>query len=776
MFTRPIHFRTLLAVTTTLSLAVSLAPAWAQDASSSSAAPPTNVGEIASVNGAVSFNGAGSNGQWVAASVNYPVSTSDSIFTQAGAQATLAVQSSRLTLAENTELQITGLDQNSLAATASQGEMFLAINYLQPGQNFAITTPRGTVTISQNGNYDIAVGDQNTPTVITVLDGAATVTDPGASLQVAAGQSGVLSGTDQTVAQLGTAERDAFITSMLAVNAPPPPSYAPPVVQQMTGVTSLASYGSWSQSSSYGAVWYPSVGSDWAPYREGHWAYVQPWGYTWVDSEPWGFAPFHYGRWIDDDNRWGWVPAAAYSDYGPSYQPVYAPALVSFFGAGVGVGVGVGVGLSLGGFASGSIGWVPLAPNEPYYPSYGYGGNQNYFNRINYVNVRRTNIENINNSVHNTTIINNYNNYANRRGATYINAAQMSRGDAVSRYGKPVPQDMLGKVQPIAFRPGQGGPNGQHMQGLPQPNFEHRPAPAPHLNAFAERHNLPPAVISHEPAPNLRPGQAYAGPNHPQGGQGFGQGPQHPGQPAAEALRPGQPEAVHPGFGANPGFKAPPAPPGGGTHIGIPAQPGQRPGEANAPRQGGFNAPNAPHQGGLNAPNAPREIGGNPGFHPPPAPPGGGQHPGLPGGEVPHATLPNVVHPGEPLHPLTPNAAHPESHVNYPNGANRPEAQPAFHPQPEQVHPQAQQQFHPQQQQFHPHPQQQQFHPQPQQQFHPQPQPQQFHPQPQPQYHPQPQPQQFHPQQEQIQQRPPEQPRPEPQPHPEAQHPDQKKG
>ena len=195
MFTRPINFRTLLAVTTTLGLAVPLSPALAQDASSGGAPPPPNVGEIASVNGAVSFNGAGSNGQWVAASVNYPVSTSDSLFTQAGAQATLAVQSSRLTLAENPELQITGLDQSSLAATESQGEMFLAINYLQPGQNFAITTPRGTVTISQNGNYDIAVGDQNTPTVITVLDGAATVTDPGASLQVAAGQSGVLSGT-----------------------------------------------------------------------------------------------------------------------------------------------------------------------------------------------------------------------------------------------------------------------------------------------------------------------------------------------------------------------------------------------------------------------------------------------------------------------------------------------------------------------------------------------------------------------------------------------------
>jgi len=36
---------------------------------------------------------------------------------------------------------------------------------------------------------------------------------------------------------------------------------------------------------------------DWAPYREGHWAWIEPWGWTWVDDASFGFVTSHYGRW-----------------------------------------------------------------------------------------------------------------------------------------------------------------------------------------------------------------------------------------------------------------------------------------------------------------------------------------------------------------------------------------------------------------------------------------------------------------------------------------------
>ncbi len=77
----------------------------------------------------------------------------------------------------------------------------------------------------------------------------------------------------------------------------------------------------------YGNVWMPTrVSSGWAPYRDGHWAWVDPWGWTWVDEAPWGFAVSHYGRWASIGGSWGWVPGPV------AARAVYAPALVAFVG------------------------------------------------------------------------------------------------------------------------------------------------------------------------------------------------------------------------------------------------------------------------------------------------------------------------------------------------------------------------------------------------------------------------------------------------------------
>jgi hypothetical protein len=122
----------------------------------------------------------------------------------------------------------------------------------------------------------------------------------------------------------------------------------------MTGATDLARYGQWSATSDYGSVWTPtSVPQGWAPYQDGRWSWVAPWGWTWIDNAPWGFAPFHYGRWAWVGGHWCWVPG----NWGP--RPIYAPALVGWFG---------GDGFMFGGVPA--VGWVPLAPNEAFYPAY----------------------------------------------------------------------------------------------------------------------------------------------------------------------------------------------------------------------------------------------------------------------------------------------------------------------------------------------------------------------------------------------------------------------
>jgi hypothetical protein len=137
----------------------------------------------------------------------------------------------------------------------------------------------------------------------------------------------------------------------------------------------LDPYGTWVNVDSYGWVWHPRVHVGWAPYRYGRWAWVDWYGWTWVSSDPWGWAPYHYGRWFHHAHHgWLWHPGGLHRRH------YWSPALVAFFGIG---SVQVGVGF-------GRVGWIPLAPYEPYYPWYGrryYGGYRSGFYGHNNVHV-----------------------------------------------------------------------------------------------------------------------------------------------------------------------------------------------------------------------------------------------------------------------------------------------------------------------------------------------------------------------------------------------------
>ena len=98
---------------------------------------------------------------------------------------------------------------------------------------------------------------------------------------------------DNFQGNVGALQQDSFLQAQLRlVVKPQVAASVPHEVQYMTGGAELASYGSFTQTQAYGQVWYPrDVPSNWAPYRDGHWAYVQPWGWTWVDNARWGVCP-----------------------------------------------------------------------------------------------------------------------------------------------------------------------------------------------------------------------------------------------------------------------------------------------------------------------------------------------------------------------------------------------------------------------------------------------------------------------------------------------------
>ncbi len=320
--------------------------------------PPARVGRLAHTTGSVSFHTAEAE-EWSPAQANYPVTSGDVFWTEPNAQAELQIGGSRIQLAGGTEFTVGLLDQTGVQATQDAGEVYLRLRGVAPGEAWSVQTPRGTVMLSGDGRYAIAAGDMQTPTTVTVLEGGAQVSGPGLDLQIGPGQAATIDGTDTFQGSIGPAQPDAFVNAMLASERPPqsPAMAPPPIVASMPGGDDLAAYGTWSDSPEYGAVWYPQVAVGWVPYREGHWAWVPPWGWTWVDDAPWGFTPFHYGRWILIGARWAWTPGVV-AVAGP---PVYAPALVTFFGIGAGVAIGAAL-------ASGTIGWCPLGPREAYHP------------------------------------------------------------------------------------------------------------------------------------------------------------------------------------------------------------------------------------------------------------------------------------------------------------------------------------------------------------------------------------------------------------------------
>ncbi|MGA3288234.1 MAG: DUF6600 domain-containing protein [Bacteroidota bacterium] len=201
----------------------------------------------------------------------------------------------------------------------------------------------------------------------------------------------------------------------------------------------LSPYGQWVDYPSYGYVWIPSTGSDFAP---------------------WGWAPFHYGRWdYDDFYGWFWVPD---NEWGPSWVNWRR--------------------------ANGYYGWAPMRPGISLSVSFGRGytvPNDRWifvrdrdFSRsdINHYYVNRTNNVTI---IKNSSMINRTYTDQNRH-STYVSGPD--RADVQKITGR--------TIQPVVIhdneKPGQNLKNGQLQIYRPQvqKNDENgrRPTPSKVVN------------------------------------------------------------------------------------------------------------------------------------------------------------------------------------------------------------------------------------------------------------------------------------------------------
>lgn len=405
--------------------------------------PAGRVGRISYVEGEVSFQPPQEQ-FWTNATRNFPVAAGEAFWTGDQGRAEVQVGSVQARLDNETELDILALDYGETRLSLAQGSIELRL-WRAPRGGISISTPAGEVRLDYAGLYRIDVGapqdDGSYPQVeVTTFDGVAGVPSPQGLVGVEAGQAAMI---DPGYMPYAFEAQDAAIDDWSRDREAqerwrPTDDYTP----AMTGYEDLGQYGQFTDTPDYGQVWFPrDVPADWAPYRYGHWAYVQPWGWTWIDDQPWGFAPFHYGRWAQVYGRWAWVPGR------PAQEPVYAPALVAFIG-----GAGWSVGFGAGGGGGAAMGWVPLAPQEVYRPTYQVSNT--YIRQVNVTNVSQTTINNItvNNTVVNSVTVNQY---RNAPAAVVVSAGAFAHGAPVQRAVVPVSAQVIASapIGTIANRP-----------------------------------------------------------------------------------------------------------------------------------------------------------------------------------------------------------------------------------------------------------------------------------------------------------------------------------
>ncbi|MFL6417717.1 MAG: DUF6600 domain-containing protein [Bryobacteraceae bacterium] len=301
----------------------------------------------------------GDTSELVAAAVNAPLQKGDGVQTATTGAAEIQVDSANVVrVAENSEIGFSDLQLQRVQIQLNAGSALYRV-LRASSVDVEIDTP--SVAVRPLGVSAVRVTILEGGVVrIAVYTGSAEMLGSQGTQPLQAGTTVLarMGASGPEFQQTGSLPQDQFDAWNSSrdeelLNSPSVPLVGP----EVSGTEDLDRNGNWVPSQ-YGQVWEPQgVGPDWAPYSSGEWAWQGYYGWTWVDSAPWGWAPYHYGRWFRNGSYgWCWWPGTRGAIH------VWRPALVGFFGSG------------------GGLGWVALAPHEPFQAWWGQrswiGGNR----------------------------------------------------------------------------------------------------------------------------------------------------------------------------------------------------------------------------------------------------------------------------------------------------------------------------------------------------------------------------------------------------------------
>src|SRR5256886_3936459 len=265
--------------------------------------PPSQVGRLSFLAGSVSFR-PGSVDDWATATVNYPLTTGDHLWTDADARAEITIGSSAIRLAPQSAFGFLALDDRTTQVRLSQGALAVRLRHLGDDEAFEIDTPNGAVSLLRPGSYRVDVDSSGDTTTVTVRHGEAEVTANGSAFSVRADDAAVVAGSDSPSYDIHAAlPPDAWEDWGIARDRrwgdAPSARY---VSREGIGHEDLDDYGEWRDTGPYGAVWVPRTAVvGWAPYRYGPWAGCGRWACSRFDDSPLSFPPFRYAGGVSEE-------------------------------------------------------------------------------------------------------------------------------------------------------------------------------------------------------------------------------------------------------------------------------------------------------------------------------------------------------------------------------------------------------------------------------------------------------------------------------------------
>src|SRR6201981_2199636 len=245
--------------------------------------PPGRAVRLQYMSGSVSFQPQGT-GDWVAGSLNRPLTNADNIWTDKDSRAELNAGTGTFRMGSEASLTLTNVSDNSVQVELHQGTLNLHIRHLFEGEIYEIDTPNMSFTVQKSGDYRFDVDPNGDATVVTVRKGEGDATGQGPAVRVHSNEQ--VRFTDDTSLTHTVAEAPPYdgFDGWCGPRAKRADSSlsARYVAAGTVGYEDLDDNGVWREIPPYGAVWVPSsVAPGWAPYQYGHWIWGEPWGWTW---------------------------------------------------------------------------------------------------------------------------------------------------------------------------------------------------------------------------------------------------------------------------------------------------------------------------------------------------------------------------------------------------------------------------------------------------------------------------------------------------------------